>query len=149
MCVERICQRDVDTARSDENAFQAAERMHQRTVGALVVVDSAEVPIGIVTDRDLTVRVIAAGRDGYTTSVGQVMTPAPKTVSEAASLESVLLLMQEFAFRRLPVINDRGQLVGIITLDDILILLSEGMSLVGSVLKQETPRAAAVLASKR
>ena len=54
MSVEQICQRDVDTITADESAFQAAGRMHQRTVGALVVVDKANVPLGIVTDRDLT-----------------------------------------------------------------------------------------------
>ena len=82
MSVERICQRDVDTARPEESVLQIAERMHQRTVGALVVVDKANVPVGIVTDRDLTLRVIAGQRDPSTTTIGDVMTRNPKTVSE-------------------------------------------------------------------
>jgi CBS domain-containing protein len=143
MSVERICQRDVDTAGPNENAFQAAERMHQRTIGALVVVDHANVPIGIVTDRDLMVRVIAAQRDPYTTSVREVMTPKPQTVSEMTEIESVLSLMQAGEFRRVPVVNDLGHLVGIITLDDVLLLFSEGLTLIGRLLERETPRAAA------
>jgi CBS domain-containing protein len=144
MSVERICQRDIDTARPDESCFQAAERMHQRTSGALVVVDHANVPIGIVTDRDLTVRVIAAQRDPYTTSVREVMTPRPKTVSEMTEIESVLSLMQAGEFRRVPVVNDLGHLVGIVTLDDVLLLFSEGFTLIGRLLEQETPQAAAM-----
>jgi CBS domain-containing protein len=143
MSVERICQRDVDTARLDESVFQAAERMHQRTVGALVVVDKAHVPVGIVTDRDLMVRVIAAERDPQTTTVKEIMTPNPKTVTEMAEIEFVISLMQDGAFRRVPVVNDLGHLVGIVTLDDILLLFSEGFSLVGRLLERETPRAAA------
>jgi CBS-domain-containing membrane protein len=61
MTVERICQRDVDTAEADTSAFLAAERMRQRSVGALAIVDDARVPIDIVTDRVLVIRVIAAG----------------------------------------------------------------------------------------
>ena len=149
MSVERFCQRDVDTAGPDESAFQAAERMHQRTVGALVVVDESTAPIGIVTDRDLMVRVIAAERDPHTTAVREIMTPQPKTVLELTDIESVVALMQNGAFRRVPVVNDLGHLVGIITLDDILLLSSEGFTLVGRLLERETPRAAATSLSRR
>jgi CBS domain-containing protein len=143
MSVERICQRDVDTATPDESVLQAAERMHQRTVGALVVVDRASVPVGIVTDRDLTLRVIAGQRDPSTTTVREVMTRDPKTVSEMTQIESVISLMQDGEFRRVPVVNDLGHLVGIVTLDDILLLLSEGFTLIGRLLERETPQAAA------
>jgi CBS domain-containing protein len=143
MFIEQICQRDVDTASPEETAFQAAERMHQRTVGALVVVDEANAPIGIVTDRDLMVRVIAAQRDPLVTCLREVMTRSPKTVSELTSLESALSLMQSGAFRRLPVVSDLGHLVGMVTLDDILLLLSEEFTLVGRLLEKETPQAAA------
>jgi CBS domain-containing protein len=145
MSVERICRRDVDTATPDESVFQAAERLHQRTVGALVVVDKANAPVGIVTDRDLTLRVIAGQRDPATTTIQEVMTRNPKTVSEMTEIASVLSLMQDGEFRRVPVVDDLGHLVGIITLDDILLLFSEGFTLVGRLLERETPQAAAAL----
>ncbi len=143
MSVEQICQRDVDTITADESAFQAAGRMHQRTVGALVVVDKANVPLGIVTDRDLTLRVIAGQRDPCTTPIRQVMTPNPKTVSEMTEIESVIALMQNGEFRRVPVVDELGHLVGLITLDDILLLYSERFTLIGRLLERETPQAAA------
>lgn len=143
MSIERVCQRDVDTATPDETALQAAERMHQRTVGALVVVNHANVPVGIVTDRDLMVRVLAAERDPQTTALQEVMTPNPKTVTELTNIECVMSLMQDGAFRRVPVVNELGHLTGIVTLDDILLLFSEGFSRVGRLLAKETPQGAA------
>lgn len=143
MSVERICQRGVDTATPEETVGQAAERMHQRSVGALVVVNHANAPIGILTDRDLVVRVLAAGRDPQITVVRDVMTHNPATVTELTNIECVIALMQDGPFRRVPVVNDLGHLVGIITLDDVLRLFSESFGLIGRLLERETPAAAA------
>jgi CBS domain-containing protein len=143
MSLECLCQEAVDIAAPSESAFQAAERMHQRTVGALVVVDNTNSPMGILTDRDLTIRVIAEGRDPYTTSVREVMTPSPTTTSPNATIKQVLDVMRHGQFRRLPIVNDLGHLIGIVALDDILMRLSEEMCQVGSLLESETPRAAA------
>jgi len=143
MSVGRICQREVDFAERGESAFQAAARMHQRTVGALIVLDAYRRPIGIVTDRDLTTRVIAGCRDPSTTTVEEVMTHKPKTVSEKTAIESALSLMRSGAFRRLPVVDADDRLVGLVTLDDVLMLLCEEFGSIGSLLKRETPVAAA------
>lgn len=143
MSIERICQRDVDTAEPNESVFQVAERMHQRTVGALVIVDADSTPLGIVTDRDLVVRVIAGSKDAFTTPVCDVMTPYPKTVSEHTPIELALSLMQSGGFRRLPVVDKKGRLAGIVTLDDIVLLISEEMRDVGRLLQRESPRSAA------
>ena len=145
MSVGRICQREVDLADLTESVQAAAERMHQHTVGALVIVNEAKEPVGIVTDRDLTVRVLAAGKDPYTTLVGHVMTPDPKTVTEDTPIEWALGVMRSGSFRRLPVVESEGKLVGLLTLDDILMLLAEEFTQVGQLLERETPRAAAVV----
>jgi CBS domain-containing protein len=144
MSVGRICQRSVDVAEPHESVCTAAERMHQRSVGALVVVDRNSRPLGILTDRDLVVRILARGSDPFATAVESVMTPVPKTVVEHAPIEDALSLMRSGAFRRLPVVDGEGALVGLVTLDDILMLLSEEFLQVGRLLEQETPRAAAM-----
>lgn len=143
MSLECVCQEAVDVAAPSESAFQAAERMHQRTVGSLVVVDNTNMPIGIVTDRDLTVRVIAAGRDPQTTPLRELMTPSPTTILRTATMLEALDLMRAGEFRRLPVVNELGRLIGIITLDDILLRISDEMRVLGCLLERETPRAAA------
>jgi CBS domain-containing protein len=141
MVVGTICVRNVDTARPDESVVVGAERMHHRAVGALVVVDDADQVIGMVTDRDLVSRVLAKGRNPTETPIRDVMTLAPKTVTESAPIETALLAMRTGKFRRLPIIDEDNMLVGLVTLDDILMLLAEEFSQVGRLLKRETPRA--------
>jgi signal-transduction protein with cAMP-binding, CBS, and nucleotidyltransferase domain len=115
--------------------------MHQRAVGTLVVVNNTDQVVGIVTDRDLMSRVLAKGRGPTDTSVGEVMTVGPKTVSEQTSIESALLIMRSGRFRRIPVVERDNRLVGLITLDDILMLLAEEFTQIGRLLTRETPRA--------
>lgn len=143
MSLDCHCQSAVDVAAPTESVFQAAERMHQRTVGALVVVDNTNCPIGIVTDRDLTIRVIAAGRDCYTTSVRDVMSPSPTTIRPSATVAEALEVMNEGQFRRLPIVNELGHLIGLVTLDDILTGLAGHLQQAGAVLQGQTAGAAA------
>ncbi len=141
MSVGRICVREVDLADAEETVAQAAKRMHQRAVGTLVILDQAKQPIGILTDRDLVERVLAAGLNPLRTAVGEVMTRNPKTILEDESIESSLTRMRSGCFRRLPVVDHGGRLVGLLSLDDVLMLLAEEFDDVGRLLKRETPPA--------
>src|SRR5262245_28961225 len=134
MSVGRLCVREVDTARPDESVAVIAERMHQRAVGTLVVINARNQVIGIVTDRDLVSRVLAKGRNAAEMSVRDVMTIGPKTVCEWTQIESALLTMRTGKFRRIPVVDHTNKLVGLITLDDVLMLLAEEFSQIGRLL---------------
>jgi CBS domain-containing protein len=134
----------VDTATFDESAEVAAERMHQRAVGTLVVVNDAAQPIGIITDRDLVTRVLARGRIASETLLREVMTATPTTIPETDTIEAALTLMRRGNFRRVPVVDSNNKLIGLVTLDDILMLLAEEFNDIGSLLERETPRAAAL-----
>jgi len=140
MSVGRIAIRVVDTVSGEETALAAARRMHDRGVGTLVVVDDRSRPMGLLSDRDLALRVIAQGRDPARTPVTDVMTPMPTTILESSSIESALGHMRTGRYRRMPVVNGAGELVGIITLDDILMLLAEEFSVIGALLERESPR---------
>jgi CBS domain-containing protein len=135
--------REVDLAHVDESVWQAAERMHQRAVGTLVVTNDDKQPIGIITDRDLVERVLAQALDPTVTTVGQVMTEAPETVSEQDAIEHAITVMRRERCRRLPVVHENGQLVGLLSLDDVLQLLAEELTTVGQLLETQTPQAAA------
>ncbi len=141
MSVEKICQREVDVASPHESVLAIARRMHQRKVGTLVVVDSEQVPVGIITDRDIAVRIVSEGRDARTTRVSEVMTPRPTTAGEKTTIEFALSTMRSTGCRRLPVVDTSGKLVGVVTLDDILGLLCDEMTLVGELLGKQTPAA--------
>jgi CBS domain-containing protein len=114
--------------------------MHDRKVGTLVVIDQGSRPVGIVTDRDLTVRVLADGKDGVRTTLRQVMTPAPVTVREGTAIEDALRLMRTGQFRRVPVVDVEDRLVGLLSLDDILDLLAEEFREIGRLVHDEGPR---------
>jgi len=138
MSAGRICSRDVDTANYDENVLDAARRMRDRQVGTVVVVDEMR-PVGIVTDRDLTVRVLAQGLSPEATRLSDIMTPSPTTVREDDSIETALGYMRAGRFRRLPVVGRDGRLLGILALDDVLELVAEDLTAVGQLLKREAP----------
>lgn len=140
MTVGKICSRSVDWAGPDESVQVVAGRMHSRKVGTLVILDAAQHPIGLVTDRDLTVRVLAEGRDAGTTPVRDVMTASIKTVREDCPIESALEVMRRGPFRRIPVVNEQNQLIGILSVDDILDLLSEEFRSIGRLLNAEGPQ---------
>lgn len=145
MSVGKICVREVDSAVRNDSVFVAAERMHSRKVGTLVVLDPEQVPIGIVTDRDLTVRVLAQALDPLLTTVGEVMTTIPKSVHEETPIEDALRLMRAGKFRRLPVVDREGHLVGLISLDDILDLITEELQEVRQLLHEESPSSLAAV----
>jgi CBS domain-containing protein len=129
----------VDTARRDETVLAVADRMKTRNVGTMVVVDAENRPVGIVTDRDLVVRCMAARRDPSLTSVEDVMTGKPTTVTQHGARDISLLLMKEGGFRRLPVVDDARRLVGLLSLDDVVRTLAADMARVASVLDAQTP----------
>jgi CBS domain-containing protein len=140
MSVGRICTREVDLAEEHEPLQAAAERMHARNVGTLVVLNAAKEPVGILTDRDLVVKGIAKGLDAYEAIVAQVMTPCPVCVQEATPIEDALRIMRSGAFRRLPVVDHERKLLGLLSLDDILALLAEEFQEVDRLLSKEGPR---------
>ncbi len=124
MSVGRFCIRDVVTIEPTESVRTAASRMAEQEVGSLIVVEKNR-PVGIVTDRDLVIRVLATGISPEQTPITSVMTPDPICISEHASLEGAIARIRSHQIRRLVVINETQELVGIFTLDDLLELLAE------------------------
>src|SRR5262245_10661220 len=149
MSAGRICVREVDTAEVAESVQAAADRMNSRNVGTLLVLDPHEQPLGIITDRDLAVRVLAKGKDPFATTVGDVMTHIPKTIHEDAPVEQAIEIMRSGPFRRLPVVDDAGKLVGLLSIDDILDVLAEEFRDIGALLKAERPEVLAQAAPAR
>lgn len=139
MSVGKICVREVDLVEPEESVQVAASRMNSRNVGTLMVLDAESQPIGILTDRDLAIRVVGKGLDAFNTTVREVMSPAPASVREDASIESALSLMRVGPFRRLPVVDEDGRLAGLLSLDDILDLLSEEFTEIGQLVRSESP----------
>ncbi|MBL9078884.1 MAG: CBS domain-containing protein [Planctomycetes bacterium] len=139
MTIASICQRRVDTALPTEIVQTAAQRMATRCVGTLVVVDVHDRPIGMLTDRDLALRVVGAGDHPRGITVADVMTGHVEVVREDASIETALARMRQEAVRRLPVVDADGRMVGIVSLEDVLALLAREMAAVGEFLQRTSP----------
>ncbi|HET7599844.1 MAG TPA: CBS domain-containing protein [Gemmatimonadales bacterium] len=103
----------------DASVLEAARAIESNNVGAVLVHDRGRLA-GIVTDRDLTIRVVGRGLDANTTPVGEVMTTGVVTLSPAADQSEAIRLMQQRNVRRIPLVDD-GRLVGLVTLDDLLL----------------------------
>ena len=143
MSAGRICVREVDTAEVSESVQAAADRMNSRNVGTLLVLNPLRQPLGIVTDRDLAIRVVAKGKEAFSTTVGDVMTLFPKTIREDTPIEQAIAVMRNGPYRRIPVVDHAGKLVGLLSIDDILDLLAEEFREIGALLKAERPEALA------
>lgn len=139
MTAGRVCTREVDLVDANESVQVAAERMNSRNVGTLIVLDGELHPIGVVTDRDLAIRVLGKGRDPIQTLVEDVMTRFPYNVSEETPVEMALSKMRAGGFRRLPVVDETGKLIGVLTLDDILDLLCSEFEEIGKLIRKESP----------
>lgn len=121
MLVQEIMTRDVECVRVEDTVARAAERMRELDVGALPVCDHAGRLLGILTDRDIAIRSAAAGADADLAYVGDVMSPGLVFCREHDELEKAAALMGERQLRRLAVLNDQDQLVGIVSLGDVAV----------------------------
>lgn len=139
MTVGNICTREVDLAKIEETAQAAARRMAVRQVGTLVIVDEGERPRGILTDRDIALRVVAKGLDPATTSVESIMTPDPTAVRADIVIPAALEYMQSLGVRRLPVVDDNGKLVGIVSVDDVFMQLANEMRQAALLIERSSP----------
>lgn len=118
MQVSEIMTRKVETAAPDDSLQQVAKRMAELDVGAMPVVGEGRAIEGIVTDRDIVVRGLARGLEP-SASVREVMSAGVESVRESDDLEQVHDRMSAAQIRRLPVVNDAGDLVGIVALADV------------------------------
>jgi CBS domain-containing protein len=129
MPITEFCKTDVATIDKSSSVVEAARRMREEHVGDLVVCHLARgkssKPIGILTDRDIVVGAVALNIPLHRVRVEDVMTPTVVTVNENAGVYETIHLMETYGVRRLPVVSDKGSLVGIISSGDLLELLSQ------------------------
>lgn len=122
MGIGKFCNRDVVCATRDSTVVEAAELMRRHHVGAVVVVEetaSGRKPVGIVTDRDIVVEIVCASLDPKLVKVSDLLLRPLVTANEHTAYANAVHLMAAEGVRRIPVVNDAGMLVGIITFDDL------------------------------
>jgi len=143
--IGEFCNRKVVFATREMSLPEAAKLMREYHVGDLVIVDEVEgkrVPVGIITDRDMVIGIIAHSLDINEFSVGDVMGPQLVSVQEHEGVFETIRLMRSHGIRRIPVVNQDRGLVGIVSADDILDLLAEEMNELAKVAPREQEREA-------
>lgn len=126
-----LCTRDVIVVNRDDSALEVARLMRQYHVGDVVVVDQEDgqnIPVGIITDRDIVLELVAKEVDASTVIAADIMTTDLLTVSENEQLTELIQQMQSRGVRRVPVLNEQGGLVGIISEDDLIELIGEQLT---------------------
>ena len=114
-----VMTKDPASCAPTDTVIQAAQLMKQHDVGSVPVVESDKRLVGIVTDRDLVVKVLAAGRGVEQATVKEAMTPNPASCREDDDLEQAMKLMKERQVRRMPIVDGSGRLSGIIAQADV------------------------------
>ncbi|MEO8766743.1 MAG: CBS domain-containing protein [Nitrosospira sp.] len=140
MPVGEICNRDVIILQREDTILKVAKLMRQNHVGDVVVVEArggVRVPVGIVTDRDLVVEIMATGLDQTVITVGDIMVRELVTVKESTGVFETIQYMRSQAVRRVPIVDENGALVGILALDDLLELLSEELLAIAKLVRHQ------------
>lgn len=150
MTVGRICSRVVASASSQETIRTAAERMAANEVGTLVVLDATDNAkrVGIVTDRDIVIRCVAAGRDPERSQIAAIMTSPVHTVDEQMPVEEAIQEMAKVGTRRLIVLGASGAPVGVLSLDDVLDLLAEETGAIGRLVAKQQSHISELILSR-
>jgi len=143
MRVGEFCSREVVIVDREETIVEAARLMREKHVGDVVVVEERageRFPVGIMTDRDIVVQLVAAGIALDAVSIGDAMSFELVTAREEDGLLDTIRQMQLKGVRRLPVVDGRGALVGILSIDDLLELISEQLAGLVTVITREQER---------
>ena len=133
MSLENFCRKPVVKISPERNVAEACRVMEENNVGSLVVENNGKL-CGIITDRDIALKVAGALRDPQKTAVKDVMTADPIRVSVDKDLRHLTSVMHAFHVRRVPIVNGHDTIVGIITLDDVVALLANEMSEIGKAI---------------
>ena len=132
-----LCTREVVVARRDLDLTDAARLMREHHVGCLVIVDEGiegRQPAGLLTDRDIVTAVVARGVDASSLRAGDMMSSGLVVARETDSLLDALAAMRRAGARRVPVVDGRGLLQGLLALDDVIETIGEQMSMLVQVL---------------
>ncbi|MCK9228129.1 MAG: CBS domain-containing protein [Syntrophorhabdaceae bacterium] len=143
MPIGEICNREVVIARRKDSIAQTAKLMREYHVGDVVVVEEKEdraIPVGILTDRDIVVKLIARDVPLDSVLVGDVMSSDVATVPEYRGIWDTIQYMLGRGIRRIVVTDDRSNLVGILSTDDLLELLSGELSDLAKLFTREQSR---------
>lgn len=143
MSAGEYCNREVIVVSKSEPLSEAISLMRSHHVGDVIVVETTAagaIPVGILTDRDIVLEILAEDVDPNAVSISDVMSYELVTVSADTKLIDTIKLMRDKGVRRIPVVNQQGVLEGLLSVDDLLELLAEQLTDIVSLIRKEQVR---------
>lgn len=137
MIVEDLITRSPVAITRGDSVAAAALKMKEGDVGSVVVLDEAGAVVGIVTDRDVAIRLVAEDLPAETTSVDEIMTLMPMCIRRSVDVEQALKKMEVHGVRRMPVLDEGDELLGVVSLDDILIHVGKTLGVATALIRAE------------
>ena len=147
MSIGEYCNREVIIARKSATIREIAQLMREHHVGSVVIAEDDHgnnIPVGIITDRDIVIEVLAPDIDIKTITAGDITATELKTIREIDSVWDTIRGMRSRGVRRVPVVNDEGVLVGIVSVDDLLEAISGELSDLIKIISKEQDRERAI-----
>lgn len=138
MTVQDVARTDVMTSHQDQSVGNLASIMKDENIGSVIIEDEDR-PVGIVTDRDLVLEVLEPRHDPSEVTAADIMSETPTTVRADEGILEATAAMDEKGVRRLPIVDDDGTLTGIVTLDDLMVLLTDELDNLVGVIERESP----------
>ena len=135
MSLQQFCKRPIVTIAPEQNIPAACQLLDEHNIGCLLVEEHGKL-CGILTDRDIALRVTGHGRNPEQTTVRQVMTGTPVQISVDSTLHELTARLHNHHVRRVPIVNETGRAIGIVTIDDLLALLGDEMSDMGKAISK-------------
>lgn len=135
MSLDRFCRKPLVTVNPEDTVQRAAELMREHHVGSVLAVDSERRPVGLITDRDLVCRAIAPRLDPAKTPVSQVMSEGLGVAQKTDLIDEALLRMRQLGTRRLPIVDAAGKAIGMVTLDDLTVMLTGELTQTAAVIR--------------
>jgi CBS domain-containing protein len=126
MSLHKFCQRPVVTISPEDNVLAACKLLRNESIGCVVAVENGK-PCGILTDRDIALNVAGNNKDPERIKVRDMMTPKPVSIPVNRTLSDLTTVMHTYHVRRVPIVDEHDKVVGLVTLDDLLVLLSNEM----------------------
>lgn len=138
MSLQEFCRRSVVSISPRGSIVEACRLMESKNVGCMVVQEDGKL-CGVLTDRDIALKVAGESRDPQGTKVGDVMTKNPVRISVDKGLQELTSLMHSSHVRRVPIVNGLDKVLGIVTLDDLIAVISDEMFEIGRTVAEGFP----------
>jgi len=138
MPIEDYCEKPAASVLGNTTVRAAAQRMKSEGLGCLIVVADGR-PTGIVTDRDLVLKTLCSRLDPGAVRVDEIASHPLFTIEQESSVEEAVRLIRHHAVRRLPVVDEKGSLVGIIAADDLLSLAADELNGLSAAVRAQRP----------